>query len=300
MAAGRFAPSPTGDLHLGNLRTALVAWLFARSSGSRFVVRMEDLDRATSRTSYETGQLRDLAAIGVDWDGTVVRQSDRFDHYEAAIAQLTGAGLTYRCYCSRREIREAATAPHGPVPDGAYRGTCRNLTRAEEAERREAGRRPALRLRAGSVRVAFTDRLAGPVEAEVDDLVLRRNDGVPSYNLAVVIDDAGQGIGEVVRGDDLLLSTPRHLHLGRLLGLPTPEYAHLPLVLGPDGQRLAKRHGAVTLADAVASGQTPADVRDRLAVSLGLAVPGERVSPTELIGRFDPSLLPRRPWVLEP
>ena len=146
--------------------------------------------------------------------------------------------------------------------------------------------------------MAFTDRLAGPVEAEVDDLVLRRNDGVPSYNLAVVIDDAGQGIGEVVRGDDLLLSTPRHLHLARLLGLPTPEYAHLPLVLGPDGQRLAKRHGAVTLADAVASGQTPADVRDRLAVSLGLAVPGERVSPTELIRRFDPSLLPRRPWVL--
>ncbi|HSL59118.1 MAG TPA: tRNA glutamyl-Q(34) synthetase GluQRS, partial [Acidimicrobiales bacterium] len=239
MAVGRFAPSPTGTLHLGNLRTALVAWLFARSSGSRFLVRMEDLDRVQSRPEHERGQLADLAALGLDWDGPVLRQSERFDRYEAAIARLDAAGLTYRCWCTRREIREAASAPHGDLPDGAYPGTCRDLPTRELAARERSDRPAALRLRADHATVGFTDRLVGPVSGRIDDVVLRRNDGVPAYNLAVVVDDADQGVEEVVRGDDLLSSTPRQLHLARLLDLAEPTHAHVPLALAPDGERLA-------------------------------------------------------------
>ncbi|MBJ7329054.1 MAG: tRNA glutamyl-Q(34) synthetase GluQRS [Solirubrobacteraceae bacterium] len=294
---GRFAPSPTGVLHLGNLRTALLAWLFARSQGARFLMRVEDLDAGRVRPGLEDGQLADLAAIGLDWDGDVVRQSERLDVYAAVIEQLEGDGLLYPCYCTRREIREAASAPHGAVADGAYPGTCRDLTAAQRAERESRGRPPALRLRAGDVKITFDDRLLGPVEGVVDDLVVRRNDGAPAYNLAVVVDDAFQSIGEVVRGADLADSTPRQLLLGRLLDLAPPRYAHVPLMLGPDGVRLAKRHGAVTLADRAELGETPAQVRGRLAEGLGLAAPGERVSMDELLARFDPAALPREPTV---
>jgi glutamyl-tRNA synthetase len=241
---GRFAPSPTGVLHLGNLRTALLAWLFARSAGSDFLVRMEDLDTGRVRSGYAEQQLADLAAIGIDWDGEVVYQSQRLGLYEEAVSAL--GDRVYECYCTRAEIREAASAPHGPLPEGAYPGTCLRLTAAERAEKR-AHRSPALRVRADAARVAFEDRLHGHVEGVVDDFVIRRNDGAPAYNLAVVVDDAAQGIEEVVRGDDLLDSTPRQLFLARALALPEPSYAHVPLVLGPDGARLAKRHGAVTL-----------------------------------------------------
>ncbi len=299
MADGRFAPSPSGDLHIGNLRTALLAWLFARSSGGRFVVRMEDLDRATANAWHEARQLADLSALGLDWDGEVLRQSERFASYDEAISRLDALGLTYSCYCTRREIREAATAPHGPAPEGAYPGTCRALTQAQRNDRQATGRPPALRLRTAKEVVAFEDRFAGLVEAEVDDVVLRRNDGVPSYNLAVVIDDGVQLVEEVVRADDLLLSTPRQIHLGRLLGLPRPAYVHVPLVLGPDGARLAKRHGAVTLRDLAAAGQSPADVLNRLAVSVNLAEPGESVTTEGLLARFDPDALPRHPWILD-
>ncbi|MCU1453811.1 MAG: putative aminoacyl-tRNA synthetase [Acidimicrobiales bacterium] len=299
MPAGRFAPSPTGALHLGNLRTALLAWLFARSAGSRFLLRMEDLDQVTASRAHEADQQRDLAALGLDWDGEVVRQSERFDRYEAAIRRLDQLGLTYPCYCSRREVREAAAAPHdGPVPDGAYPGTCRDLSARERRAREAAGRRPALRLRAEGVSVAFTDRLHGRAEGVVDDVVLRRNDGVPAYNLAVVVDDAAQGVAEVVRADDLLTSTPRQLHLARLLDLALPSHAHVPLVLEPSGARLAKRDGAVTLADRRRRGQDAAAVRSWLAASLGLAEPGEPVTPQNLVARFDPARLPREPWRL--
>lgn len=294
---GRFAPSPTGTLHLGNLRTALLAWLFARSQGARFLVRVEDLDAGRVRPEFETEQLADLAAVGLDWDGEVVRQSERLARYEDAIARLQDAGRLYPCYCTRREIREAASAPHGPLPEGAYPGTCRDLTAAERAERERAGRPPALRLRAEAEVVRFEDRLLGPVEAVVDDLVVRRNDGAPAYNLAVVVDDAAQHIGEIVRGADLADSTPRQLLLGRLLGHAGARYAHVPLVLGPDGTRLAKRHGAVTLADRRARGETPAEVRGRLAASVGLAEPGETPAMTELLARFDPARLPTEPTV---
>jgi glutamyl-tRNA synthetase len=298
MAYGRFAPSPTGPLHLGNLRTALVAWLAARSSGGRFLVRMEDLDRVTSSRAHEESQLGELRAIGLQGDGEVVRQSERFDRYDAAIDHLTDAGLTYPCYCTRREIREAASAPQGPVGERPYPGTCRSLTAAERAERERDGRPAALRLRAGGVTISFVDEVCGPVSGVVDDVVLRRNDGVPAYNLAVVVDDAAQGIGEVVRGDDLLTSTPRQLHLGALLGLPAPTYAHVPLVLGPDGARLAKRHGAVTLEDLSSRGIEPPEVLSRLAASLGLAETGEEVRLDDLVRRFDLARLPRQPWVL--
>jgi glutamyl-tRNA synthetase len=250
-------------LHVGNLRTALLAWLVARSAGEPFLVRMEDLDQVTSSVVHEAAQLGDLAAIGIDWDGVVVRQSERFDRYHAAIDVLTAAGLTYECSCTRREIREAASAPHGV--ELRYPGTCRDLTEAQRRARR--GERPAaLRLRAPAEGVTVVDLLAGRHTAVPDDVVLRRNDGVPAYNLAVVVDDAAQEVSTVVRGDDLLASTPRQVLLQRLLGLPTPRYAHVPLVVGADGERLAKRHGAVTLADIDAP---PALVRRGLLASLG-------------------------------
>jgi len=290
---GRFAPSPTGILHLGNLRTALLAWLFARSAGARFLMRVEDLDQGRSRPHFEQAQLDDLTALGLDWDGPVVRQSERGALYEAAIGRLDAEGLLYPCYCTRAEIREAASAPHGPLPEGAYPGTCRTLTREQRAERERSGRPPALRLDARGATVRFDDRLLGEQEGVVDDLVVRRNDGAAAYNLAVVVDDAAQGIGEVVRGADLLDTTPRQLRLAALLGLPAPAYAHVPLILGADGARLAKRHGAVTLDDRRALGETPADVRASLLRSVGL--PGDL---EEARAAFDPAALPSEPTVL--
>ena len=291
--AGRFAPSPSGDLHLGNLRTALLAWLFARSTGRRFLVRVEDLDRV--RPGAEERQLADLAALGLDWDGDVVHQSARLPLYDAAIARLQRAGLTYECFCTRKEILNAAAAPH--APDGAYPGTCRDLTDAEREQRRATGRPPALRLRAGTDKFTVDDELHGRYTGTVDDLVLRRGDGIPAYNLAVVVDDAAQGIDQVVRGDDLLSSAPRQAYLAGLLGLPAPTYAHVPLALGAEGRRLAKRDGAVTLADQAALGRTPADVLAALARSLGMAAAGETVTLTRLLDRWNPDDLPTDPWI---
>jgi glutamyl-tRNA synthetase len=285
---GRYAPSPSGPLHLGNLRTALLAWLFARSANARFLVRIEDLDRGRSRPEHEAGQLADLAAIGLDWDGEVVRQSERLALYDAAIARLD----TYPCFCTRAEIREASSAPHGAV--ALYPGTCRHLTAAQRARHEAAGRRPALRLRApAGLRIAFVDRVRGRYEGPVDDLVVRRNDGVAAYNLAVVVDDADQGVGEVVRGADLIDATPGQLHLQAVLGLPAPAYAHVPLVLAPDRVRLAKRHGAVTLADRAARGESPGDVRAKLLASVGL--PGDLDAARAAL---DPGALPSEPTVL--
>ena len=227
-----------------------------------------------------------------------MRQSERLEAYAAAIARLDAEGALYPCFCTRAEIRQAASAPHGALPEGSYPGTCRALTRSERAAREASGRPPALRLRGEAATVAFTDRLLGPYAGVVDDLVVRRNDGVPAYNLAVVVDDTAAGVGEVVRGADLIETTPRQLHVAARLGMPTPRYAHVPLVLGPDGARLAKRHGAVTLADHVAAGESPAGVRARLARSVGLAAAGETPTLDELLHRFDPSVLPTEPTVL--
>ncbi len=298
MPTGRFAPSPTASLHLGNLRTAMVAWLFARADDSRFLLRIEDLDRGACRPEHEASQRADLHAIGLDWDEPVVRQSERFARYRAVIDRLVEQGVTYRCYCTRREVLEAASAPHEHQPEGAYPGTCRELSAAEEAAHVASGRPAALRVRADGVTETFDDVLHGGCEGTVDDFVIRRNDGTPAYNLAVVVDDAEAGVQQVVRGYDLLAGTPRQVALARWLGFAIPTYAHVPLVLGPDGERLAKRHGAVTLGDRLQNGDSAAGVRALLAASLGLAALGERVSAGDLVARFDPAALPREPWVL--
>ncbi|MEJ5998070.1 tRNA glutamyl-Q(34) synthetase GluQRS [Corynebacterium sp. H130] len=273
---GRYAPSPSGDLHFGNLRTALLSWLFARHDGGGFVLRVEDVDTARSSMASAERQLEDLAAIGLDWDGDPLYQSTRSDAYAAALASLD----TYPCYCSRKEILEASRAPHA-VP-GSYPGTCRNGGTFKE------GKAPSTRLRATVSSFTVQDFFAGVYTGEVDDMILRRGDGDWAYNLAVVVDDAFQGVTQVVRGDDLLSSAPRQAYLASLLGLPPVEYVHVPLVLNASGQRLAKRDGAVTLRD------LPLDfVRDELARSIGL----QPASPAGLLEQFDPAALPREPVV---
>jgi len=292
---GRYAPSPTGSLHLGNLRTALAAWLFARSAGSRFAMRIDDLDSGRSRERFVGEQLADLRVLGLDWDGEPLRQSARTGAYDEAIAQLRDAGMIYECWCTRAEIREAASAPHGALAEGAYPGTCRELTATERAERVAIGRPAALRVRAGNPTVTVQDSLAGTITGVVDDFVVQRNDGDHAYNLAVVVDDAAQGVQEVVRGADLLESTPRQAWLAQTLGVAVPAYAHVALVLGADGARLAKRHGPVTLAERA---EDPLETRALLARSLGLAQPGEHPSLDQLLERFDPGRLPRESIVL--
>jgi glutamyl-tRNA synthetase len=258
---GRFAPSPTGDLHLGNLRTALVAQLSV-GANSKFIIRMEDLDRATSSREVATRQLTDLAAIGIESDVPVVFQSDRFALYREHLARLTERGLTFECFCTRKEIQQAASAPHGATP--RYPGTCREMS--ESARRARAAERPAaLRLR-GSTDLTDCDR--------PDDVVLVRNDGVPAYNLAVVVDDELQGVTQVVRGEDLAHVTPSQIHLQKLLGFATPEYLHVPLLCGPDGHRLSKRHGDVTLTDCLRLGFSPDAVRVALLRSLEVGTNG--------------------------
>lgn len=288
MSAGRFAPSPSGDLHLGNLRTALLAWLFARSTDRLFLMRMEDLDRVQPGAAER--QLEDLRALGLDWDGDPVRQTDRRALYDAALDRLVAEGRTFECFCTRREILEAPSAPH--LPPGAYPGTCRDLTEAER-ETRRAERAPAIRLRSKVDSWTVHDVLHGEVTAGVDDFVLRRGDGVPAYNLAVVVDDGEQGVDQVVRGDDLLTSAPRQAHLADLLGLDVPEYVHVPLALNTAGQRLAKRDGAVTYRELTGRG---IDVFATITDSLGLS----GSAPEQLLASFDPARLPRTPWTFEP
>jgi glutamyl-tRNA synthetase len=288
---GRFAPSPTGPLHLGSLRTALLAWLMARSSDSRFLVRIEDLDPQRSRREFEELQLADLTALGIDWDEPPVRQSERTAIYQEAVSALEAAGRLYPCFCTRAEIRDAASAPHGNLPDGAYPGTCRGIPPAVAHERIARGERFALRLRAQEALIEFDDRLLGHRSGTVDDFVVVRSDGVHAYQLAVVVDDAAQGIGEVVRGADLADSTPRQILLGRLLGLPTPAYAHVGLVLGPSGQRLAKRDPGSTL---TARHEPASATLAALARSLGLPCQSSEVRrAADLLPDFDLDLVPR-------
>lgn len=304
--AGRYAPSPSGDLHLGNLRTALLAWTWARRSGRRFVLRIEDLDAARSRDDAAARQLEDLASLGLHWDDSPLKQSGRDAAYAEAVARLRADGLVYECFCSRREILDAPRAPH--APPGAYPGTCRTLDPAGRDARRATlgpGRSPALRLRAGVTSTTVHDEIHGEFTGDVDDMVLRRGDGVWAYNLAVVVDDAFQGIDQVVRGDDLLASAPRQAYLAGLLRLPIPAYVHVPLVLNARGQRLAKRDGAVTLRelvdDRVARGirreAALGDVLETLAASLG--VPDCR-SAADFLRRFDPASLGHEPWTWTP
>jgi glutamyl-tRNA synthetase len=296
-ARGRFAPSPTGELHLGSLRTALAAWLFARSAGAEFLLRIEDLDPQRSRAEWEASQLADLRALGIDWDREPIRQSSRLRSYDDALGKLHAAGRLYPCFCTRAEIREAASAPHGSLPEGSYTGTCLGLSAMERRERIESGTRFALRLRADGERIAWHDRLIGGQAGVVDDFVVVRADGVHAYQLAVVVDDAAQGIGEVVRGADLAESTPRQILLQRLLGLPAVNYAHMPLVLAPSGARLAKRDGGATLGR---RGEPSGTILALLAHSLGLAQGRDDISAAaELLEGFDAALIPEEPFVLQ-
>lgn len=291
--AGRFAPSPSGDLHLGNLRTALAAWGFARATDRVFLLRVEDLDRVKQGAAQRN--VEDLRALGLDWDGPVDHQSPRIPEFLAEVQRLTGAGLTYECFCTRREIQAAASAPHG-IP-GAYPGTCRDLTE-DERERRRRQRPPAVRLRADVTEFTVHDFFADEYTGAVDDLVLVRNDGTPAYNLAVVVDDAHQGVDQVVRGDDLLPSAPRQAYLGGLLGYRAPAYVHVPLVLGPTGARLAKRDGDVTLGQLREIGYDVADVLRWLGATLGLDHPLNTAS--DLLEHWDPAAWNREPVTFRP
>jgi glutamyl-tRNA synthetase len=295
-ARGRFAPSPTGELHLGSLRTGLAAWLFARSAGAEFLLRIEDLDPQRSRHEWEQAQIADLRALGIDWDGEPVRQSARVYLYDDALGKLHAADRLYPCFCTRAEIRDAASAPHGALPEGAYPGTCLRLGAAERRERIERGDRFALRLRGDAERIDWHDRLLGDQTGVVDDFVVVRADGVHAYQLAVVVDDAAQRIGEVVRGADLAESTPRQILLQRVLGLPSVSHAHVPLVLAPGGARLAKRDGGATLTQ---RREPVARTLALLAHSLGMALDRDAVgSAAELVGGFAAESIPSEPFVL--
>lgn len=309
MAIGRFAPSPTGTLHLGNLRTALLAWLFARSTGSEFLLRFEDLDLALIADEHYVTQRNDLNELGLGWDGAEVSQRDRTELYLDAIADFGARGLTYRCYCSRKDIREASQAPNGPQVLNHYPGTCRELTAAQQSERERSGRPAAIRVRAEAATFGFVDLVAGEHHEQVDDFVIQRNDQTPAYNLAVVVDDSLQGVEQVVRGDDLLASTTRQLFVADALDLAIPSYAHVPLVLAPSGKRLAKRDGATTLADRQRLGESPSDVLRFLGASIGLCLPEQQQAPqqqsqsvadvlAELQASFDPGALNQGPFTL--
>lgn len=312
---GRYAPSPSGDLHLGNLRTAILAWAMARRGGKPFYVRVEDLDRV--RPGAAERQLADLQAMGLDWDVSpgsaaestegkragVLYQSTRLAAYERAVQRLREAGLVYECYCTRREIQEASSAPHGAP--GAYPGTCRGLSEAQREER-SAQRPPALRLRAERTSYTVHDDFYGPYTGLVDDFVLVRNDGTYAYNLTSVVDDAFVGVEQIVRGDDLLPSAPRQAYLAGLLGLPQPRYAHVPLALNEEGKRLAKRDGAVTLPQLQEAGVTIPEMLGWIAASIPVlddsGRPHEARVPVPdasvILERFDPALMSREPWVV--
>jgi glutamyl-tRNA synthetase len=305
---GRFAPSPSGELHLGNARTALLAWLQARAAGGRFVLRVEDLDPGRSRDEHRVGQLDDLRWLGLDWDeGPDVGgehapylQSQRSGLYEATLDRLREQRLLYACHCSRKEIAAAASAPHAGDEEGPpYSGRCADLP-----ERSGAAPPAAVRFRVPPGEVEFHDLVAGRCsfspQRATGDFVVRRKDGVASYQLAVVVDDHAMRITHVVRGADLLPSTARQILLYRALGLPEPVWMHVPLLLGPDGERLSKRHGAVSVRRYREQGAGPEALIGWLAASCGLARPGEEISPTELISRFEPRRLAERPLPLPP
>lgn len=268
---GRYAPSPTGDLHLGNASTALLAWLSVRAAGGTFVLRVEDLDAPRARPGAVDRCLEDLAWLGLDWDEGPYVQSARRAGYDAAFERLRAAGLVYPCFCSRKDAAAAASAPQEPGDEAPYSGRCRALAPEEAAARIAEGRRHAWRFRVEGEAPGFTDRVLGPVPPRaLSDFVVRRSDGIPAYQLAVVVDDAAMEISEVVRGNDLLGSTPRQLLLYRALELRAPTFGHVPLWLGPDGARLSKRHAGITLRELREEGWTAPALRGVMAERLGL------------------------------
>ena len=298
---GRYAPSPTGDLHMGNLCTALLAWLFVRCAGGQFVMRIEDLDRPRVRPGATQRMLDDLRWLGLDWDeGPDVdgpyapyMQSERQEIYTFYLQRLIDTGLVYPCYCTRAEIARVASAPHGDEGP-RYPGTCRRLTAAQSRQYEANNRRSSLRFRVDDERiVSFTDLLAGPMEQQVQravgDFIVCRSDGIFAYQFAVVVDDALMHINQVVRGSDLLQSTARQILLYEAIGFPVPTFAHVPLVLDEQGRRLSKREQSAGLEPLRAAGATPLQVVGRLAADCGLVDRDEEISANELVDQYEGS-----------
>lgn len=282
---------------MGNARSALLGWLWARSEGGQFLLRIEDLDRQRCRPEYLEALYRDLEYLGLFWDEEPLFQSQRQPLYDAALERLREKGALYECFCSRQEIARAASAPHGPLDEGPiYPGTCLSLSDAERLEKASA-RSAAIRFRPREGVVCFEDAVQGrycqDVRADVGDFVVRRNDGVASYQLAVVVDDAASCITHVLRGDDLLASTPRQLLLYEALGETAPVFAHVPLIMGPDGKRLAKREGAFAVTELREAGVPAERVVGLLAQWSGLGA--GPVSAEELAKRFRIEDVPRAP-----
>lgn len=299
---GRFAPSPTGEIHLGNVWTALLAWLQVRSAGGTMVLRIEDLDPDRSRPAYTDSLMADMKWLGLDWDeGPDVGgrygpycQDKRRELYQSALDSLMAAGLVYPCYCTRAEL--AASAPHMGENERVYPGTCREH---QSDAARQTARRPALRLAVPSGEVAFVDLHYGPISQdlsqEVGDFVVRRSDGVHAYQLAVVIDDAAMEITHVLRGQDLLSSTPRQLLLYRLLKLKAPEFTHVPLLIDSEGYRLSKRQQALSVATLRNDGIKPEAIIGYLAYKANLIDVLQPLKASELISCFDIGKLPVAP-----
>ena len=302
----RLAPSPTGALHVGNARTFLVNWLLARQDNWRIVLRIEDLDGPRIKRGADQLAIDDLRWLGIDWDEGPVYQSRRMGTYDEAIRRLIERGDAYPCTCTRREAQLAASAPHAEDGSAAYPGTCRGrFGSVDEARRANDGREPAIRFRVPDDTIEFDDAFVGRVRCDVarqlGDFVIRKADGTPAYQLAVVADDAAQGVTDVVRGDDLLDSTPRQILLYRAMDLVDrmPRYAHLPLVVGPDGKRLAKRHGDTRLST-YRDRAVPAErVVALLALWCGVGQ-FERIDARQLLDRFSLAKLPRGKITMTP
>lgn len=303
---GRFAPTPSGRMHLGNAFAALVAWLSARAAGGEMVLRVEDLDPRAANRERAEALIDDLRWLGLDWDEGPYWQSKRGEAYADALARLDAAGLTYPCFCTRAELH-AASAPHASDGTPVYAGTCRGLT-PEEVARRSAERPPATRLRvpdeadpAGTIE--FLDLAYGTyrevLARECGDFLVRRSDGVVAYQLAVVVDDALMGVTQVVRGRDLLGSCARQIYLAGLLGFDAPQYGHVPLLVAPDGRRLAKREKDLDLGSLRERGVSPERVVGTLAAAAGLADPGCETAPAELVGAFSWDRLRREDIVVD-
>ena len=302
---GRFAPSPSGRIHLGNILCCLLAWLSARQKGGRVILRIEDLDTARCPRRYGEQMCRDIQWLGLDWDeGPVIggpsgpyEQSRRTALYQAALERLEAQGLVYPCFCTRAELH-AASAPHREDGQVVYPGTCRGLTAEQAAERaRRTGRAPALRLRVPEEEITFIDGHMGEygewLPEDCGDFLLRRSDGMFAYQLAVVVDDAAMGVTEVVRGADLLASTPRQLLLYRLLGLEAPAFYHFPLLLGSDGQRLSKRNADAGL-DTLGERYTASEILGKLAYLAGFNPSAEPRSGESLLADFAWEKVPRK------
>ena len=306
---GRYAPSPTGFLHLGNARTALVAWLRSRSQGGAFVLRVEDLDGPRTVKGAVTGNLEELRWLGLDWDegpdigGPHVPyiQSERGALYEEALETLRQKDLIFECYLSRKDLRNLASAPHGQ--GFVYGQQERTENRRCLIEKKASGKTPSLRFKVEPEHIHFHDLFAGQqtvdIAQQVGDFVVRRADGLWAYQLAVVVDDIAMNINEVVRGDDLLNSTGAQLLLYKALGATPPQYVHVPLLLDTDGERMAKRKGSLTLNALREAGVSPARVTGLLAYTLGLLFELEEVTPADLLGTFSLDTIHRDAFKVE-